>query len=207
MKSVQQKVVWWKRLIRQWIVFFLLASSTCVSAQEDLLQELSRLITTGQLNGAETLFKEIEKEASGRPDVEFYRGVLLAEQGKASEAMAVYRRLIENFPEMPEAHNNLGVVLASQGFLEQARESFIRAVRAYPAYGVAHENLADLYVRMANMSYAQAVKHIKNSDVLIKKKESISFFVFDYGLERKPKTNEDQKPLSPNAPIAKSSQQ
>jgi tetratricopeptide (TPR) repeat protein len=159
--------------------------SNSVHAQElDQLRELSRLITTGQLTSAQMLFEKIEKEAGGRPDVEFYKGVLLSEQGRSSEAIAVYRRLIENFPEMPEAHNNLGVLLAAEGFLDQARESFIKAVQAYPAYGTAYENLADLYVRLANQAYQNASRYSQDNPTLTKKKEELSVFLFEYALER-----------------------
>lgn len=147
------------------------------------LRELSRLITTGQLNAAQKLMDQIEQKAAGRPDVEFYKGVLLAEQGKSSQAISVYQRLTESFPDMPEAHNNLGVLFASIGMMDQARDCFLKAVKAFPSYAIAHENLGDVYVRLAKQFYKNALGYSPGSTTLIDKQQDIKSFILKYELE------------------------
>ena len=144
------------------------------------LKELSRLISTNQINSAQKLLDQIEQKAAGRPDVEFYKGVLLAEQGKASEAITVYQRLSQSFPEMPEAHNNLGVLFASLGFLDQAREYFLKAITSFPSYAIAHENLADIYVRLADSSYQNAKTYTTQNQTLNNKQEDLNSFVLKH---------------------------
>jgi Flp pilus assembly protein TadD len=94
------------------------------------------------------------KDARGR----FLRGVILTEQRKEDEAIAVFRALNEDMPELPEPYNNLGVLYAAKGRYDDARRVLETAVLAHPGYALAHENLGDLYARLAAQSYQRAGK-------------------------------------------------
>ena len=102
----------------------------------------------------ETFLKANPKE----PRARFLRGVILAEQQKSDEAIAVFRALNEDMPELPEPYNNLAVLYAAQGRYDDARRVLETAVLAHPGYALAHENLGDLYARMASQAYQRAAK-------------------------------------------------
>jgi tetratricopeptide (TPR) repeat protein len=77
--------------------------------------------------------------------------------------MAVFRALIEDYPELPEPYNNLAVLLAQRGEYESARLALETALRTAPDWSVAHENLGDLHVRLAAAEYALAAKLDRDS--------------------------------------------
>jgi predicted O-linked N-acetylglucosamine transferase (SPINDLY family) len=77
-------------------------------------------------------------------------------QGRASEAIASYRRAIELWPDYAEAYNNLGNVFQAQGKLEEAAASFRRAIEINPHLAIAHNNLGNAWKHLANISEAIA---------------------------------------------------
>jgi protein O-GlcNAc transferase len=77
-------------------------------------------------------------------------------QGRASEAIASYRRAIELWPDYAEAYNNLGNVFQAQGRLEEAAASFRRAIEINPHFAIAHNNLGNAWKHLANISEAIA---------------------------------------------------
>lgn len=88
----------------------------------------------------------------------FLKGLILTEQNKAPEAIAVFTSLTEEYPELPEPYNNLAVLYASQGQYDKARKSLEMAIRTHPSYAVAHENLGDVYAKMASEAYDKALQ-------------------------------------------------
>jgi len=93
----------------------------------------------------------------------FTKGVILTEAGRTDEAIAVFTKVTEDFPEMPESYNNLAVLYARQGLYERARMALEMAIRTHPSYATAHENLGDIYVTLASQSYGKAVQLDANS--------------------------------------------
>ena len=139
-----------------WLIGALLASAA--TARADTVDDASALLRKGQPGPAlalvDTYLKDHPKDARGR----FLRGVILAEQQKPSEAIAAFRALNEDRPELPEPYNNLAVLYAAQGRYDDARRVLETAVVANPDYALAHENLGDVHARMAAQSYARAGK-------------------------------------------------
>ena len=139
-----------------WIAGALLASPGLALA--DTLDDATALLGKGQPAQALALVdKHLEthpKDARGR----FLRGVILTEQRKPEEAIAAFRALNEDRPELPEPYNNLAVLYAAQGRYEDARRVLETAILANPDYALAHENLGDIYARMAAQSYERASK-------------------------------------------------
>ena len=74
------------------------------------------------------------KDARGR----FLRGVILTEQQKADEAIAIFRALSEEMPELAQPRNNLGVLYAAKGRYDEARRELEMAILADPKYALAH---------------------------------------------------------------------
>lgn len=92
------------------------------------------------------------------PQMRFLKGVILAEAGRAAEAIEIYTGLNQDYPELPEPYNNLAVLHAAQSQFDKARIALEQALRANPNYATAHENLGDVYVKMAALSYGKALQ-------------------------------------------------
>ena len=84
--------------------------------------------------------------------------MILSEQGKTADAINVFQKLTEDYPELPEPYNNLAVLHASGGNYDKARVALERAIRTNPAYATAHENLGDVYAKLASQSYDKAMQ-------------------------------------------------
>ena len=132
------------------------AASSAVWA--DAVDDAQALLRQGQpaaaLARVDAYLKDNPKDARGR----FLRGVILTEQKKPDEAIAAFRALNEDMPELPEPYNNLAVLYAANGRYDDARRVLETAVLAHPSYALAHENLGDIYARLAARAYVQAGK-------------------------------------------------
>ncbi len=93
----------------------------------------------------------------GDAGLRFLLGVLLSESGRTADAVAVFDRMTEDFPDQPEPYNNLAVIEAAKGQLDRARSLLDTALRLDPAYRTAHENLGDVYIRLAQRAYEAAI--------------------------------------------------
>jgi Flp pilus assembly protein TadD len=137
------------------IVASAMLTSTPLLASE--IQEINQQFRQGDLAGAldrtDRYLASNPKDAQGR----FLKGLILADQGKTADAIAVLSGLTEDFPELPEPYNNLAVLYASQGKYDNARDALESAIRNHPDYATAHENLGDLYAKMATIEYGKAL--------------------------------------------------
>jgi tetratricopeptide (TPR) repeat protein len=88
----------------------------------------------------------------------FLKGLILVEQGKTTEAIAVFTKLTEDFPELPEPYNNLAVLYAANGQYEKARAALDMAIRTNPSYATAYENLGDVHAKLASQAYDKALQ-------------------------------------------------
>jgi tetratricopeptide (TPR) repeat protein len=128
------------------------------AARADDLAEARKLLAAGEREAA---MKRVDQTLAKKPadqDARFLKGVILAEDGRIPEAMEVYQRLAQDYPELSEAHNNLAVLYAARGDLERARQSLELAIRTNPEYATAQENLGDVYVQLAARAYERAGK-------------------------------------------------
>jgi tetratricopeptide (TPR) repeat protein len=88
----------------------------------------------------------------------FLKGVIQRDSGKATDAIATFTRLTEDFPELPEPYNNLAVLYAGQSQFDKARTALEMAIRTNPSYATAHENLGDVYAKLASQAYNKALQ-------------------------------------------------
>lgn len=108
------------------------------------------------------------RDAQGR----FLRGLILADQNKTSEAIEVFTKLTQDYPELPEPYNNLAVLYATQGQYEKARQSLEMSIRTHPSYATAYENLGDVYAKLASQAYDKALQ-LDSSNAAAKSKLSM----------------------------------
>jgi Flp pilus assembly protein TadD len=139
------------------VIAALVASFAGIGAvYADELTEARKLLRAGDREAA---LKQVDVALAKKPgdqDLRFFKGVILAEDGRTAEALEVYQRLAQDYPELPEAHNNLAVLYAARGDLERARQSLDMAIRTNPGYATAQENLGDVYVQLAVRAYERA---------------------------------------------------
>jgi len=129
-----------------------------LAARADTLQEANALFKQGQfgpaLEKAEMVLVAKPKDAQSR----FLKGLILTEMSRQNDAIAVFTKLTEDYPELPEPYNNLAVLYAQQRQFEKAKNALEMAIRTHPSYATAHENLGDIYARMASQAYDKALQ-------------------------------------------------
>ncbi len=136
------------------VVLLLLAPAV----HADALQDISKQIKQGQYPQA---LEQVDKYLAGKPkDAQgrFLKGIVLTEMNKPNEAIAVFTKLTEDYPELPEPYNNLAVIYAQQKQYDKAKQALEMAIRTHPSYATAHENLGDIYARLASQAYDKALQ-------------------------------------------------
>ncbi len=127
-------------------------------ASADALQDISKMIKQGQHTQA---LEQVDKYLAGKPkDAQgrFLKGIILTEMNRANDAIAVFTKLTEEYPELPEPYNNLAVIYAQQKQFDKAKQALEMAIRTHPSYATAHENLGDIYARLASQAYDKALQ-------------------------------------------------
>jgi tetratricopeptide (TPR) repeat protein len=129
-----------------------------LTASADTLQEANRLMKQGQLGPA---LEKTDQVLAAKPkdaQARFMKGLILTEMNRHNDAIAVFTKLTEDYPELPEPYNNLAVLYAQQRQFEKAKNALEMAIRTHPSYATAHENLGDIYARMASQAYDKALQ-------------------------------------------------
>ncbi len=132
--------------------------SAAVPAFADNLPEVQRLIRQGQypqaLEKVDAYLSSRPKDAQGR----FLKGLILTEMNRPGDAIALFTKLTEDYPELPEPYNNLAVLYAQQKQYDRARTALEMAIRTHPSYAIAYENLGDVYAKLASQAYDKALQ-------------------------------------------------
>ena len=133
------------------------------AAHADELSEVQRLYYSGQQASALQRADQFLLTSPKDPQMRFMKGVMLADAKRDEQAIAVFQKLTEDYPDLAEPYNNLAALLAGAGDYAKARATLEQALRTNPAYATAHENLGDVYAALAAQSYARALKLEPNS--------------------------------------------
>jgi tetratricopeptide (TPR) repeat protein len=140
------------------LVTVALSFSLSAACHADSLAEANRLMKKGQQTQA---LEQVDKHLADQPkdpQGRFLKGIILTELNRATEAIAIFQKLTEDYPELPEPYNNMAVIYAQQKQYEKAKQALEMAIRTHPAYATAHENLGDIYARMASQAYDKALQ-------------------------------------------------
>lgn len=136
----------------------LVAALMAVPAFADEAADVGKLMRAGQfaeaLGRTDAFLAQRPKDAQMR----FLKGVILTEQNKSAEAIGIFTKLTEDFPDLPEPYNNLAVLYASGGQYDKARAALDMAIRTNPSYATAYENLGDIHARLASQAYDKALQ-------------------------------------------------
>jgi Flp pilus assembly protein TadD len=157
------------------IIIMLWAASCCVAAQSPtpspaaaptastapvttVIADVHRLHSAGQTAAALALADKYLATKPNDAQMRFLKGVILAESQRSAEAISIFQKLVDDYPDLAEPYNNLAALYAAGGDYTRARTTLEQAVRANPSYATAHENLGDVYAALASQSYARAQK-------------------------------------------------
>ena len=136
---------------------FFVATLLATPAQS-AVEDIQSLIAKGRYAEAITMADTDLSADPKDPQTRFLKGIALAEMNRSDDAIGVFSRLTEDYPELPEPYNNLAVLYAQQRDFEKARSALEMAIRTHPSYATAHENLGDVYARLASQAYNQALQ-------------------------------------------------
>jgi tetratricopeptide (TPR) repeat protein len=128
----------------------------------DITNRLASMLDSGQAQQALEIIErrqaQLEERNAMGADVQllFLRGRALAAVGRTDEAIAAYKEMTTQYPELPEPWNNLAALYVQQGQLDMAKDALTMALIANPNYGVAKANLGDVQLRLAQRSFQEA---------------------------------------------------
>lgn len=134
-----------------------LGSAPLLHAADNVAQ-IQSLVNQGQHAQALAMADRVLAGNAKEPQARFLKGIALTELNRPDEAVAVFQKLTEDFPELPEPYNNLAVLYAQQRQYDKARSALEMAIRTHPSYATAHENLGDVYARLASQAYDKALQ-------------------------------------------------
>ena len=112
------------------------------------MSDINKLMRAGQYADALTKTDAVLAKHPRDAQLRFTKGLILAEQNRSAEAIAVFSKLTEDFPDLPEPYNNLAVLYAADGQYDKARAALDMAMRTNPTYATALENLGDVYAKI-----------------------------------------------------------
>jgi len=154
--TIKQKRNWFAAM--RFILALATIATVFTPARADELSDVSKAMQTGQyaeaMQKADAFLAQHPKDAHMR----FMKGLIFAEQNKTTDAINVFTKLTEDYPDLPEPYNNLAVLFASINQYDKARAALEMAIRTNPSYSTAHENLGDIYAKMASQAYDKALQ-------------------------------------------------
>src|SRR5438094_1167989 len=140
------------------IVAFAFIVGAAAAARADDLQDAQQLFKSGH---AQQALKRVNRALAanpGEPQARFLKGLIFTEQGKQQEALDIFAKLTQDYPNLPEPYNNLAVIYAGQGQYDKARAALEQSIRTHPSYATAYENLGDVYAKLASQAYGKALQ-------------------------------------------------
>ena len=149
----------WKGLRQAAVALCALAlCAVAPGGRADDLQDASKLLKAGQPQQALERVNRVLASKPRDPQARFLKGLILTEQGKSKDAIDIFTKLTQDYPDLPEPYNNLAVIYAGQGQYDKARGALEQSIRTHPSYATAHENLGDVYAKLASQAYGKALQ-------------------------------------------------
>jgi len=147
-----------KRLVSTLLVTVLLVAARGGAAQ-DLPPSLADRFSTGvdalkagNLDAAETAFRDVLKAGGERAFVRHNLGIILLQRGRNAEALVEFRAASRLDPSFGPARLLAGTSLLTLGRPREATTELKQAVRLIPGEPAAHLQLADAYERTGDVA-------------------------------------------------------
>lgn len=174
-------------------------------ALADDYAEINQLLSAGRTSEALSKTDQLLVSRPRDPQLRFMRGVILAESGRSADAVNVFIKLTEDYPELPEPYNNLAVLYANQNQFDKSRTTLEMAIRTNPSYATAHENLGDIYARLASQAYSRALQ-LDSGNAAIQPKLALIRELFSFGRAARPAAAASASAAAVGAPVVPQAQ-
>lgn len=132
-------------------------SALSVGTEDASLEAIKSILEDGRPDEAMKQLDRLLKRDSDNPEARFLKGLILVNQNKLEDSIAVFEALTKDYPDLPEPYNNLAVSYSALGRFDDARTALLAAITTHPSYATAHENLGNIYAMMAAEAYDQAL--------------------------------------------------
>ena len=135
---------------------FALALLCAAPAWADDVAEVRAMLARGD---AEAALQRAQAAAAAQPrdaQLRFLQAVALMDLKRDDEALALFTRLSQDYPELPDPQNNIALLHARAGRLEPARQALETALRNDPSHRLARTNLGQVYLMLAVQAWEQA---------------------------------------------------
>jgi Flp pilus assembly protein TadD len=119
-------------------------------------QQAVALINQGNLQEAETIYRELIAAGTSNHIVYSNLAAICGIQGRFDELVNLLRKALKLKPNHSEAHINLGVALKKQGDLAAAIACYNKALELNPNYPEAHNNLGNALREQGDLTAAIA---------------------------------------------------
>lgn len=128
-----------------------------------LLQSAFQLYQSGNLEGAESVCREIVDAEPKNSDALHLLGLIFYQQGNYDLAIKTIRKAIRLNPENADAHYDLGNILQDKGEPAKALTHYRKAIKLNPGYAEAYNNIGiaqhdNLQIKKAIKSYREAIR-------------------------------------------------
>ena len=143
------------RLIAGRLFAALLTCGSLTAVIADDAAEVRALLARGDLAAA---LQRAERAAAANPrdaQARFLQGVVLMDLQRNDDAMALFTRLSQEYPELPDPLNNIALLHSRAGRLELARQALESALRNDPGHRTARANLGHLHLMLAVQAWEQ----------------------------------------------------
>lgn len=122
----------------------------------ELLAQGFSLHQQGQLAAAETLYRQVLRHEPVHPDAMRLLGEVLLDRGRATDAIAILKRLVSQHPRYVLAHFSLSNAYRLSGEIEAAIASYQATLTLNPNFAEAHHGLGLALRRAAREPEAAA---------------------------------------------------
>ena len=129
--------------------------SSCAVLADDSLERALSFVTENRYSEARRALDPVLGREPLHPRARLLHGFLRVHEGRRNEAVAIFKGLLRDHPDMFETYNNLAVLYAKEDRLDDARINLLTALELQPDPTV-FANLGDIYVRLARRAYARA---------------------------------------------------
>jgi predicted TPR repeat methyltransferase len=113
-----------------------------------LLKKALHKHQSGDVRGAEDLYKKILRDNSDDVDGNYLLGALYAERGELERALKFTQRAAQHAPRSPFVQNNLGNIYRLGGELDMARQCYQRSIELDPGTVEPYNNLGIVMKRL-----------------------------------------------------------
>src|SRR5258706_5025208 len=145
-------------MLKRYLAFFVCA---ILLAQRTPLDSAWDLLAKGERQAAARAARRIIETNPRDGEARLFLGSILAEDGRAPEAILHLREAVRLMPRSAVAYNALGEAFHLAGDLKSARGEFERAAALDPGFAEAHANLA--MVLLPAGEFEVAAKHLDSA--------------------------------------------